>query len=195
MKPKTEKIVQPLKKLKASKQRNEEAQLLLKPAVRIQERKNKLIIHGNELFQTKKINEALFWKIKMLTYSITIEEKIKNSYSTLESIDNDVELAESTQTKPKTKTIKDFKGKKENDDADKNALYNIYVKFKASYIIDFKSKRPNYQLFEHEDWKSDIHRLWEIKQFTLQAYGKNKIIDEIQSFLESALSNPYTHKN
>ena len=39
MRPKTEKKVQPLKKLKTLKKQNEEEQLLLKPAVRIQELK------------------------------------------------------------------------------------------------------------------------------------------------------------
>ena len=76
MRPKTEKKVQPLKKMKTLKKQNEEEQLLLKPAVRIQELKNKLIILAHELFQTKKINEVLYWKIRMLTYARTREEKL-----------------------------------------------------------------------------------------------------------------------
>ena len=36
--------------------------------------------------------------------------------------------------------------------------------------------------------------MWQINQYTLQAYGKNNIIEEIRSFIENALSNPYTHK-
>ena len=194
MRPKTEKKVQPLKKLKTLKKQNEEEQLLLKPAVRIQELKNKLIILAHELFQTKKINEALYWKMRMLTFARTTEEKLKSSYKTLKTIDGEVKLAESTKTKTKKKTLKDFKATKNDDDSDKNTLYNIYVKFKAWYIIDDKSKKSNYQLFKHEDWKTDVHTLWEIKQYTLQAYGKNKIIDEIHEFLEGALNNPYTHK-
>ncbi len=55
MKTNTEKIVKPLKKVKASKQQNEDAVRSMKPAVRIQELKNKLIILGHELFATKKL--------------------------------------------------------------------------------------------------------------------------------------------
>ncbi len=56
MNPKTEK---PLKKIKAQKQQKERDEQLLKPVVRIQELKNKLIILGHELFATKRINESL----------------------------------------------------------------------------------------------------------------------------------------
>ena len=49
MKPKTENKNKPLKKLKTIKKQNEEEQLLLKPAVRIQELKKKLIILAHEL--------------------------------------------------------------------------------------------------------------------------------------------------
>ena len=77
MKPKTENKDKPLKKIKTLKKENEEQQMLKKPAVRIQELKNKLIILAHELFQTKKINEALYWKIRMLTYARTREEKLK----------------------------------------------------------------------------------------------------------------------
>ena len=66
MKPKTEK---PLKKVKALKQQKERDEQLLKPAVRIQELKNKLIILGHELFATKRINESLYRKLQLITYS------------------------------------------------------------------------------------------------------------------------------
>ena len=55
MKPKTENKNKPLKKIKTLKKENEEQQMLKKPAVRIQELKNKLIILAHELFQTKKL--------------------------------------------------------------------------------------------------------------------------------------------
>jgi hypothetical protein len=71
--------------------------------------------------------------------------------------------------------------------------YNIYVKFQGWYIINSESDKNNYELFK-ADLGADIHTLWLIKQFTLQAYGKNNIIEEIRHFIETALSNPYTHK-
>jgi DNA topoisomerase IA len=80
MKPKTEK---PLKKVKALKQQKERDEQLLKPAVRIQELKNKLIILGHELFATKRINESLYRKLQLITYSRTTEQKLKDSYKTL----------------------------------------------------------------------------------------------------------------
>jgi len=49
MKPNTEKKVKPLKKIKALEKQNEIDALMVKPAVRIQELKNKLIILGHEL--------------------------------------------------------------------------------------------------------------------------------------------------
>ena len=83
MKPKTENKNKPLKKLKTIKKQNEEEQLLLKPAVRIQELKKKLIILAHELFQTTKINEALYWKMRMLTFARTSDVKLKSSYKAL----------------------------------------------------------------------------------------------------------------
>ena len=83
MKTNTEKIVKPLKKVKAAKQQNEDAVRSMKPAVRIQELKNKLIILGHELFATKKINESLYRKLQLITYSRTTEQKLKDSYKNL----------------------------------------------------------------------------------------------------------------
>ena len=80
MKPKTEK---PLKKMKALKQQKERDEQLLKPAVRIQELKNKLIILAHELSKNKNINDALYRKIQLLTYSKTTEKKLNESYETL----------------------------------------------------------------------------------------------------------------
>ena len=36
--------------------------------------------------------------------------------------------------------------------------------------------------------------MWEIKQSTLQSYGRNNISKEIKHFIEIALNNPYTYK-
>ena len=49
MKTKTEKWVKPLKKIKALEKQNENEAQMVKPAVRIQELKNKLIILGHDL--------------------------------------------------------------------------------------------------------------------------------------------------
>ena len=49
MKTKTEKKVKPYKKIKTIKKQKEEQEQAIKPAVRIQELKNKLIILAHEL--------------------------------------------------------------------------------------------------------------------------------------------------
>ena len=55
MKIKTENIVKPLKKIKTIKKQKEEEEQAKKPAVRIQELKNKLIILAHELKVDKKL--------------------------------------------------------------------------------------------------------------------------------------------
>ncbi len=86
----------------------------VKPAVRIQELKNKLIILGHELFATKKINESLYRKSQLITYSRTTEQKLKDNYKTLKDIDNNIKQSEASQgenkgaPKPKKITIKAF---------------------------------------------------------------------------------------
>ena len=130
MKINTEKKTKPLKKVKALKEKKEQDEQLLKPAVRIQELKNKLIILGHELFVTKKINESLYRKLQLITYSRTTEQKLKDSYKTLKDIDNNIKQSEATQDKPqksKKKTLKDFKENKKTVDDDRNTLYNIYI--------------------------------------------------------------------
>jgi DNA topoisomerase IA len=130
MKINTEKKIKPLKKVKALKEKKEQDEQLLKPAVRIQELKNKLIILGHELFVTKKINESLYRKLQLITYSRTTEQKLKDSYKTLKDIDNNIKQSEATQDKPqksKKKTLKDFKENKKTVDDDRNTLYNIYI--------------------------------------------------------------------
>ena len=88
MKPNTEKKVKPLKKIKTIKKQKEEQERAIKPAVRIQELKNKLIILAHELKVYKKINDTLYRKMQLLTYSRTTEQKLKDSYKTLKVIDN-----------------------------------------------------------------------------------------------------------
>ncbi len=41
---------------------------------------------------------------------------------------------------------------------------------------------------------AEIHTEWEIKNNTLQTYGKNNIIDKIKEFIDVVLKEPYTHK-
>ena len=195
MKPKTENKNKPLKKLKTLKKQNEEEQLLLKPAVRIQELKNKLIILAHELFQTKKINEALYWKMRMLTYARTTEVKLKSSYKALKSIDSEVKLAESTKTKIKKKTLKDFKSTKTDADTDKNILYLVYVKFKIWNVVTDKEARPgkNTDFLTLNDG-SVVVTQWKINQVTIQVYGKKNIIDEIKDFIDVTMSEIYVQK-
>jgi hypothetical protein len=196
MKPKTENKNKPLKKLKTLKKQNEEEQLLLKPAVRIQELKNKLIILAHELFQTKKINEALYWKMRMLTFARTTEVKLKSSYKALKSIDSEVKLAESTKTKTKKRTLKDFKATKDNDDTDKNILYLVYIKFKIwNAVTDNEEKKTmkNTGLITLSDG-SVVMTQWKINQVTLQAYGKNNILDEIKEFIDVTMREIYVYK-
>jgi hypothetical protein len=102
MKPKTENKNKPLKKLKTLKKQNEEEQLLLKPAVRIQELKNKLIILGHELKVKKQINDSLYRKIQLITYSRTTEQKLKDSYKTLKSIEENIGLTDKTEKRKKS---------------------------------------------------------------------------------------------
>jgi hypothetical protein len=112
MKIKTEKIVKPLKKIKAQEKQNEIDALMVKPAVRIQELKNKLIILGHELKVNKKINDSLYRKIQLLTYSRTTEQKLKDSYKTLKDIDNKINNKTDSTEKTKKITVKDFKENK-----------------------------------------------------------------------------------
>ena len=193
MKPNTEKKVKPLKKIKALEKQNEIDALMVKPAVRIQELKNKLIILGHELKVNKKINDSLYRKIQLLTYSRTTEQKLKDSYKTLKDIENKINNKTDTTEKKKKITVKDFKENKKTVDNDSNVLYNIYIKYKAWYIIENPSKEDNYKLFIN-DTGAEIHTVWKINNHTLQTYGKNNIIDKIKDFLEIALSNPYTYK-
>ena len=112
MKIKTEKIVKPLKKIKTIKKQKEEEEQAIKPAVRIQELKNKLIILGHDLKVNKKINDSLYRKIQLLTYSRTTEQKLKDSYKTLKDIENNINNKTDPTEKTKKITVKDFKENK-----------------------------------------------------------------------------------
>ena len=193
MKIKTEKLVKPLKKIKALEKQNEIEAQMVKPAVRIQELKNKLIILGHELKVNKKINDSLYRKIQLLTYSRTTEQKLKDSYKTLKDIENKINNKTDTAEKTKKITIKDFKENKKTVDDDRNVLYNIYIKYKVWFIINSPSEKDNYKLFIG-NVGDEIHTEWKINNNTLQTYGKNNIIDKIKDFIEIALSNPYTYK-
>ena len=101
MKPISEKNIKPLKKLKSLKKQKEDAAQSVKPAIRIQELKNKLIILGHELFATKKINQSLYRKLQLITYSRTTEQKLKDSYKILKDIDNNIKQSEASQGEDK----------------------------------------------------------------------------------------------
>jgi len=193
MKIKSEKLVKPLKKIKAQELKNVIEAQMVKPAVRIQELKNKLIILGHDLKVNKKINDSLYRKIQLLTYSRTTEQKLKDSYKTLKDIDNNINNKTDPTEKTKKITVKDFKENKKIVDDDRNVLYNIYVKIKGWYDVGGPSEKDNYKLFIG-DTGVEIHTEWQIHNYTLQTYGKNNIIDKIKEFIEMALSNPYTHK-
>ena len=76
----TEKLI---KQLKAMKETRKQKEKVIKPAVRIQELKNKLIILAHDLLTQKNINDALYRKIQLLTYSKTTEKKLNESYDIL----------------------------------------------------------------------------------------------------------------
>ena len=79
----TEKIIKELQNMKESR----EAKLKsTKPAVRIQQLKNNLIILAHDLLMNKKINEALYRKMQKLTYSRTRETKLNESYELLNKL-------------------------------------------------------------------------------------------------------------
>jgi hypothetical protein len=127
MKPITEKKDKPLKKIKTIKKQKEDEERSLNPAVRIQALKNKLIILAHELKVDKKINDTLYRKMQLLTYSRTTEQKLKDSYKTLKDVDNVIKQTTTSQgEKLKKKTLKDFKENKKIIDDDK-IYYIMYI--------------------------------------------------------------------
>jgi hypothetical protein len=195
MRPNKEKKEKPLKKIKTIKKQKEEEEQAIKPAVRIQELKNKLIILAHELKVDKKINDTLYRKMQLLTYSRTTEQKLKDSYKTLKDINNKIDYQKNeTNQKIKKITVKDFKANQKNVDDDKNILYNVYIKYKVWYIISEPTEeKDNYAVFtDNEGIKT--HTIWEIKHSTLHIYGKNTIIEEMKYFIDTVIGNAYTHK-
>ena len=195
MKPNTEKKLKPLKKIKTIKKQKEEEEQAIKPAVRIQELKNKLIILAHELKVDKKINDTLYRKMQLLTYSRTTEQKLKDSYKTLKDINNKIDYQKNeTNQKIKKITVKDFEANKKTIDDDNNILYNVYIKYKVWYIINEPAeKKDNYELFI-DNTGIKIHTVWEIKNATLHVYGKNTIIEEMKFFIQTVIGNTYTYK-
>ena len=134
--------------------------------------------------------------MQLLTYSRTTEQKLKDSYKTLKDINNDIKQTATTQgEKLKKKTLKDFKENKKIIDDDKNILYNVYLKYKEWFIISGEDTRPT----ERDEIMSIIPGTyilvrWELKNSTIQAYGKTNIIDEIKSFIDVTMSASYTYK-
>jgi hypothetical protein len=104
----TEKIIKELQNIKESR----EAKLKsTKPAVRIQQLKNNLIILAHDLFMNKKINEALYRKMQKLTYSRTREAKLNESYELLNKLKKEVVKKEALHGKQKKITITTYKNK------------------------------------------------------------------------------------
>ena len=87
----------------------------------------------------------MYRKLQLITYSRTTEQKLKDSYKTLKDIDNNIKQSEALQgenkgaPKPKKITVKAFTVNKKTVDEDSKILYNIYLKYKVWYIIDYKT--------------------------------------------------------
>jgi hypothetical protein len=139
----TEKLIKQLNENKELRKIKEEQNTkTIKPAIRIQELKNNLIILGHELKMNKKINDTLYRKIQLLTYSRTTEQKIKDSYTKLKDIQKDIKKAEQLQgpTKIKKVTLKDFKVVNKIKEVN-NKKNEVIVK---PYIIEF----PFYKFYK-----------------------------------------------
>ena len=108
----TEKLI---KQLNENKEIRKLQEKVVKPAVRIQQVKNNLIILAHDLLVSKKINDSLYRKIQLLTYSKTTEKKLNETFDTMKTLKTTVRKSEELQGPTKTKkiTVKDFK--KEND--------------------------------------------------------------------------------
>ena len=97
----------------------------------------------------KKINDSLYRKIQLLTYSKTTEKKLNESYDTLKKLKTSVRKSEELQGPTKTKkiTVKDFK----KETPKKNEVFNkVAVK---PYEIDlpfykFYKEPTSSQLYE-----------------------------------------------
>ena len=81
----TEKLI---KQLNENKEIRKLQEKVVKPAVRIQQVKNNLIILAHDLLVSKKINDSLYRKIQLLTYSKTTEKKLNETFDTMKKIKN-----------------------------------------------------------------------------------------------------------
>ncbi len=135
--------MKPLKQIKAQENQNEIDAQMVKPAVRIQELKNKLIILGYDLKINTKTNDSLYRKIQLLTYSRTTEQKLKDSYKTLKDIENKINNTTDTTEKTKKITVKDFKEIKRLliTTATYCITYILKIKFGISFMILLKLNR------------------------------------------------------
>ena len=120
------------------KKEAEETELLKqKPAIRIQQLKNDLIILGHTLFQGKQINQSLFRKIQLLTYSRTTEAKLKESIDVLKNINNQVVSGASETRTTKSNntnkfTAKEFQEIKKKKKDEDNIVYNVFIKYEQT---------------------------------------------------------------
>ena len=123
----TEKLI---KQLNENKEIRKLQEKVVKPAVRIQQVKNNLIILAHDLLVSKKINDSLYRKIQLLTYSKTTEKKLNETFDTMKKLKTNVRKSEELQGPTKTKkiTITDFKkenkNKKEVSNHNKEVLNN-----------------------------------------------------------------------
>ena len=129
----TEKLIKQLKEIKEIRNQKEKD---IKPAVRIQELKNKIIILAHELSKNKNINDALYRKIQLLTYSKTTEKKLNESYDILKNIKTNIGKSNELKIKTKKSTVKDFQ--KENNKT-KEVLNNNNKFVIKPYEIKFPS--------------------------------------------------------
>ena len=96
----TEKLI---KQLNENKEIRKLQEKVVKPAVRIQQVKNNLIILAHDLLVSKKINDSLYRKIQLLTYSKTTEKKLNESYDTLKKLNTTVKKSEELKVQQKLK--------------------------------------------------------------------------------------------
>ena len=108
----TEKLI---KQLNENKEIRKLQEKIVKPAVRIQQVKNNLIILAHDLLVSKKINDSLYRKIQLLTYSKTTEKKLNESYETMKKLKTTVRKSEELQGPTKTKKITVTAFKKETN--------------------------------------------------------------------------------
>ena len=134
----TEKLI---KQLNENKEIRKLQEKVVKPAVRIQQVKNNLIILAHDLLVSKKINDSLYRKIQLLTYSKTSEKKLNESYDTLKKLKTTVKKSEELQGPTKTKkiTVKDFKNENKFKKSEKELNETLAKKAdKLKNLVSYK---------------------------------------------------------